>query len=102
LGSAEAAIEGHFVRRAVDVGMAVRKVKWVNRRGAPDRFVAYKGKTAFIEFKSEIGVLSKLQKHEIKELRSHQVLVLVIDSKEGADKVIDWLLGKNNKIEMYT
>jgi hypothetical protein len=32
-------IENHLVDRAVQLGGEVRKVKWIGRRGAPDRLV---------------------------------------------------------------
>lgn len=73
----------------------VRKLKWLDRRGAPDRFVAsplIPGAVWLIEYKSTEGKLRPEQKREIARLRAAGVTVLVLSSKADVDHAIHWAL----------
>jgi hypothetical protein len=67
-----------------------RKVQAVGHTGFPDLFLARMGRVALVELKSPTGKgrLSRKQEREIERLRGEGINVYVIDSKEGAEKVI--------------
>ena len=71
-------------------GFLVRKLSWVGRRSAPDKFYAGNGVIFLVEYKrpgeKETG-LSVGQKREIKRLRDVGVQVYVIDTKEEIDAI---------------
>ena len=85
----EKKIEGSVVDYAKRKGMYVRKFTSPQRRGAPDRLFAFKGRIFWIEFKSEKGVLSKLQAAEHREMRKHGLTVYVCNSVTQGRKIID-------------
>lgn len=73
----------------------VRKLRWLDRTGAPDRFVSsihIPNSVWLVEFKSTDGKLRADQKREIERLRATGVTVLAISSKEEVDRVIHWAL----------
>ncbi len=79
----EAAIERPCVKRAGANDWLARKLKWVGRRGAPDRVFIKGIRTVFVEFKDpDEGELSELQKREIAKMRKAGAEVHVIDSIE--------------------
>ena len=85
----ESEIEKYLVAKVVALGGVVRKLKWIGRRGAPDRFVKLPGKAVMlIELKAPGKVPELHQEREIKRLRDVGVHVEVIDSKELVDKII--------------
>lgn len=85
----ESEIEKYLVEKVSTLGGLVRKLKWIGRRGAPDRFVKLPGKPVMlIELKAPGKVPEPHQEREIKRLRDAGVRVEVIDSKELVDKII--------------
>jgi hypothetical protein len=84
----ESDIETYFKRRAIAFGGDVRKVKWIGRKGAPDRLALMPGRAFFIEFKAPGEPLGPHQQQEIALLRRSGQLVYVIDSKDKADEVL--------------
>ena len=106
-------IEQHLVARVKALGGEVRKVKWIGRRGAPDRLVLLKAvqwpnpavvnamrhfdiepvpprgpRQIWIELKAP-GV--KPEAHQLREhdrMRAFGLDVRVIDSIEGVDEVL--------------
>ena len=92
-------IEAYLVRRVEELGGEVRKVKWIGRRGAPDRLVMLPRAlhnefgmltscTVWVELKAP-GV--KAEAHQLREhLRMRRVgqRVAVIDSLEGVDRLL--------------
>lgn len=97
MGRPEAEVEGYFVKEAKRIGALTRKVQWVFQNYAPDRFVAFRGKYAFLEFKSPKGMLSRGQRLEVKNLVEHGVNVRVVDSRDKVDQVIQWLQEESNE-----
>lgn len=66
----ESAIERAFVARVEALGGEVRKVRWMDRRGAPDRLALFDdGVAVYVELKAPGGRLSKLQEVEHRRLR---------------------------------
>jgi hypothetical protein len=86
----EAYIEKEVCKYAKTLGWRPRKVQYVGRRGAPDRwFTASGGRLVIIEFKDPNGKLSVAQKREIAYLRANDFSVYVVDSIEEGRAIFD-------------
>ena len=66
----ESKIQASCLKYAKSKGWYVLKVIKCNISGFPDSVLFKDGKTIFIEFKSEIGKQSELQKYQQKQLES--------------------------------
>lgn len=64
-------------------GWFTRKLEWVGRHGAPDRFCAKGGKVFFIEFKAPGKTPTANQEREIAAMRAVGITVHVIDDIEA-------------------
>lgn len=99
----ESQIEKHLVKRVKELGGEVRKVKWVGRRGAPDRLVmlpptngstdqdawlANWSKTIWVELKATGVEPEAHQLREHKRMRAMGQRVEVIDSIEGVEALL--------------
>lgn len=97
----ESEIEAYLVKRVRELGGEVRKVKWIGRRGAPDRLVMLPfGKlpfkaTVWVELKaSGKRATFPANPHERKQYREHERMrrvgqfVTVIDSIEGVEALL--------------
>ena len=86
----ERTIEEYLVRRVVANGGECRKVQWIGRRGAPDRIVFLPdGVVVFAELKAP-G--KKPEPHQVREhnrMRRMGQRVVVIDSFEGVDELLN-------------
>jgi hypothetical protein len=92
-------VEDYLVERVKELGGEVRKVQWIGRRGAPDRLVMlpvqhgigtglWQDTTMWIELKAP-G--QKAKPHQIREherMRAMGQRVVVIDSIEGIDALL--------------
>ncbi len=81
-------IESYFKEQWEAIGGEVRKVKWVGRSGAPDRFAAIAVWNGFIEFKAPGKKPKGRQAREIASLKALGVKVEVIDSYEKVNRHI--------------
>lgn len=98
-------IEKHLVKRVEELGGEVRKVKWIGRRGAPDRLVMLPSSCTTLscgcccsELKEEQTIWVELKapgvKPEAHQLREHERMramgqrVEVIDSIEGVEELL--------------
>lgn len=84
----ESAVEDYLVERVTSLGGEVRKVKWIGRRGAPDRIVMLPGKTLWVELKA---VGEKARPHQAREharMRRMGLRVEIVDSIERVDEVL--------------
>lgn len=88
----EGKIETYLVTEVERHDGLCRKVRWLCRRGAPDRFVAFrKGRSGFVEVKPPGEPLKPHQAREIERLRNAGLHVGVVDSFEAVDCLIrDW------------
>lgn len=101
----ESQIEKHLVNRVVELGGEVRKVKWVGRRGAPDRLVMlprrlkdnalsrafedmYHPSTVWVELKATGEEPEPHQLREHERMRRMGQRVVVIDSIEGVEELL--------------
>jgi hypothetical protein len=92
-------IERHLVKLVKELRGEVRKVRWIGRRGAPDRLVMLPHhaarfgrhssiKTFWVELKAP-GV--KPERHQLREhdrMRAMGQNVVVIDSIEGVEELL--------------
>jgi hypothetical protein len=89
----ESEIEKYLVKRVKELGGEVRKVKWIGRRGAPDRLVMMPLRewdtetTIWVELKATGKTAEPHQLREHKRMRDMGQYVVVIDSKEGVDSL---------------
>lgn len=95
----ESVIEKHLVRRVKELGGEVRKVQWIGRRGAPDRFLMMPyafsikgcvdyGQDAWVELKAPGEVPEPHQEREHARMRAMGQRVVVIDSIEGVEELL--------------
>lgn len=91
MGTAEAKIEKYLVKEVKRLGGFTRKYISPGVRGVPDRIVFFPGQVVFVEVKTEIGVLSKLQQLEIARLHKYRIPVVVLKSKKEVDKCLEAL-----------
>lgn len=64
----ESYVEDYFVERVKSHGGEVRKLKWIGRRNAPDRFVILGGKVALVELKRPGKQPTEAQYRELNRL----------------------------------
>lgn len=95
-------IEKHLVQRVKELGGEVRKVKWIGRRGAPDRLVMLPerltwspmglalcdAQTIWVELKAPGKEPEPHQLREHKRMLAMGQRVVVIDSIEDVDKLL--------------
>ena len=82
----ESAIEARLVREVKKRGGLCYKFVSPNNPGVPDRIVITpEGRTIYVELKTEIGRLAKIQQWQIEEMRKRGVDVRVL---KGLDKVM--------------
>ena len=81
-------VEAYGVKRFKAIGGEVRKLKWIGRRGAPDRVLMWKGHTIWIEFKAPGCVPDAHQLREHKRMRLMGQRVYVLDTFKAVDAAI--------------
>ena len=85
----ESTIEDHLVRRTNEIGGEVRKVKWIGRRGAPDRVVMLPGGLLYwVELKRPGQKAEPHQAREHERMRGMGQRVLIIDSFEAIEALL--------------
>ena len=78
----ESEVENAVCQLAKANGWLVRKMRWIGRDGAPDRFFAKNGRIVLPEFKRPRGQPRVLQQRELTRLRQAGVSCPVIDTIE--------------------
>lgn len=84
----ESIIEAYLVKRVRANGGQVRKVKWIGRRGAPDRRVMLPGLCVWLELKATGVPPEEHQLREHERMRACGEDVRVIDSIAGVDALL--------------
>lgn len=86
----EATIERYLAARCADRGALVRKLQWIGRKGAPDRFIAWPGGLIdLVELKAPGRKPDGHQQRELGRLRALGANVFVIDSLAAVNKYIE-------------
>ena len=83
----ESDVEKYLVKRVKELGGDTRKLKWIGRRGAPDRFVMLYG-GFFVELKAPGKVLRVEQEKERTALNKAGIGVSVVDSFVSVDRCL--------------
>lgn len=92
----ESDVERYLVERVKALGGEVRKVQWIGRRGAPDRFVMLPTVIGiWVELKAPgLAATFPATPHERQQHREHERMramrqrVVVIDSAAGVDALL--------------
>jgi hypothetical protein len=82
-------IENYLVKRVKALGGEVRKVNWVNRRGAPDRLVMLPDKAFWVEVKAPGVVAEPHQLREHTRMREMGQVVFLVDSYEIVESICE-------------
>lgn len=88
----EGKIEAYLKKQVKANGGHFRKVKWIGRRGCPDRLVWWRAPGAWIEVKRPGVKAENYQLREHERLRKDGWAVYVVDSKLGVDFVLSLLM----------
>lgn len=81
----ESDVEKYLTERVRQLGGDTRKVAWIGRHGAPDRFVMLPRGCAWVELKAPGQKPRPSQEREHERLRSMGQRVEVIDSFESVE-----------------
>jgi hypothetical protein len=86
----ESQVETYFCRAVERLHGEVRKVQWIGRRGAPDRFVMMPGSRAnfWAEIKRPGGTLEPHQQREIERMQRYGEIVHVVTTYDEADAAL--------------
>ena len=85
----ESEIERYLVRRVKELGGEIRKVKWIGRRGAPDRRVMLPGFCCWVELKATGKRPELYQAREHDRMVRMGETVAIIDSCAGVDRFLE-------------
>ena len=80
-------VERYLVQRVKAEGGEIRKVRFIGRRGAPDRLVMLPGRTLWIEVKRPGGKTQPHQDREHARMTRMGQKVIVVDSRQAIDKL---------------
>lgn len=84
----ESTIENYGNALAKERGYFQRKLSWIGRRSAPDRFYSRSDRGPFlIEYKRPGEKLTPLQEREVARLREAGVTVYVVDNKKDCEEI---------------
>lgn len=82
-------VEAYAKKRVKAMGGEIRKVKWVGRRDAPDRFIMLPGRSPiWVEFKAPGQRPRGSQLREHARMRAFGVSVYVVDSLSAVEKML--------------
>lgn len=84
----ESVIRNYLVKLVKEAGGEIRKVRWIGRRGAPDELVLLERFACFVELKAPGEEPDVHQAREHRKLRWSNIPVKVIDSFEGAERLV--------------
>ena len=89
----ESAIESKLVRMVRERGGLCYKFVSPNQPGVPDRIIITpEGRVVFVELKTEIGRLAKIQKWQIGEMQKRNADVRVVRGLEEAKALVEEVL----------
>ena len=89
----EAAIEARLVRMVRERGGLCYKFVSPNQPGVPDRIIITpQGRVIFVELKTEIGRLAKIQKWQIGEMQKRNAEVRVVKGMEQVKALVEEVL----------
>ena len=86
----ESKIQASCLKYAKSKGWYVLKVIKCNISGFPDCTLFKAGKTIFVEFKSEIGKQSELQKYQQKQLESQGFKYYLVNNLNNFKEIVGY------------
>ena len=91
----EALLQNYLIKQAKANGIYARKLVAVGQTGFPDVMIAFNDHAVFIELKNPNGKgeLSKKQIREISKMKAAGLSVIVLQSREEVDDVIEKITG---------
>jgi len=92
----ESDIEGYLNKRVKAEGGEVRKLRWIGRRNAPDRFIMLNGKTAFVELKRPKKKPTAAQDRERQRLEDYGANATWVNCEEHVDRLIDYMMDRRD------
>jgi hypothetical protein len=94
-------VEQHLVKQCKARGWTCWKFTSLSQVGVPDRMVLQPGgRITFVETKSNVGRLSKMQVAVINKLRALGFTVLVLNSKEAVNEAVARLSENSNPVDI--
>lgn len=84
----ENVIESYLVRQVKQRGGEVRKVRWIGRRNAPDRYVMLGKRTAWVELKRPGKYATAAQERELDRLFAAGEIAVCVNSEASVDLLI--------------
>lgn len=91
MGKAENKVEGYLVTQAEKRGYLCWKFTSPGTDGVADRLLIGKGYVIFVECKSEVGSVRKLQKHMLEEVGKRGAYQCVANTRDKVDILLTWL-----------
>lgn len=92
----ESNLQSKCIKAAKKLKVFGRKVMSPGRRGFPDTlFIFDGGETVYVELKTPVGRLSKLQKRTIRKMRAQGATVYVLDNLFEFKAVLNLHKGEN-------
>lgn len=85
-------IEGYLVRQVQGLGGEIRKVRWIGRRNAPDRFIMLNRKTGWLELKRPSKEPTGAQHRELKRLTDHGEFAGWANSYDQIDRFLNAMM----------
>lgn len=85
-------IEAYLVKRCKEIGALCDKFTSPQCRSVPDRLITFSGRVLFVELKATGKKPTEAQVRDHERRRAAGAEVVWLDSKEGVDVVIAWLL----------
>lgn len=86
-------IEAYLVKRCKEIGALCEKFTSPQRRAVPDRLITFGGRVLFVELKATGKKPTGAQVRDHERRRYEGATVVIIDSRTGADALIDDLRG---------
>ena len=97
----EREVERYLVDYVKKNGGQTRKVRWIGRAGAPDRYVIFRGIGGkWVEVKAPCGELSPVQVREHIMFREHNIEVYTFYTKKQVEMAVDhWARLSNTHVQ---
>ncbi len=96
----ESPIESYLVKQAKANGGEVRKVRWIGRRGAPDRVLMFPRVLVWVELKATGEPLEPHQEREHARMKRMGQNVVKVDSFEEVDMVVRGALQASRLLQL--
>ena len=87
----ESQIQTKIIKYLNGIGAYTIKTITTNKNGCPDVICCLNGKFIALEVKADKGIVSKLQEHNIKQIKNSDGIAEVVRSVDEVKKIIECL-----------